>query len=421
MGRGYSVARTHIGLALLFTFVPAIAPTSTAVSAPRSESAFASTDVWRDDSGLLVFQSRRSGNYEIYLAEPEGRLRQLTRNGVEDRLPEWSPDGRRILFIRSTPQGVGSYYVMTSAGGGAWRLGKTRAITAYEWSPEGQRIAYAERGISRLGLVNADGSGRRWIYDDDPVGFDWSADGTAIAFGCVGDVCVVSADGSGIRRLVRNARDPDWSPSGRRIAFRRGGGAVFTVRPDGAELRRVLPARATGNFFWEWSPDGRRLAIHEGGRLGIVNADGTRFRWVSHEGEFPYTWSPDGRRIAFDCGGDAYDICVASVATGGVRNLTRTGDRYEFKGAWSPGGKALAFKAYQRDVDDDEGIFVVSADGGVPRNITRLYGDTSWSPDGGWISFWEATGTPDLYIVKPTGANLTRIARLALREAWQPR
>ena len=71
--------------------------------------------------------------------------------------------------------------------------------------------------------------------------------------------------------------------------------------------------------------------------------------------------------------------------------------------------------------DDDTGIFVVSAAGGSPLRLTRHRGDISWSPDGRWISFWSDSTSPNLYVVRADGRQLTRIAQLALRETWQPR
>jgi Tol biopolymer transport system component len=190
---------------------------------------------------------------------------------------------------------------------------------------------------------------------------------------------------------------------------------------------------------WSWSSDGRRLAIEEsyddqdgdfdrGRRIGLVGADGSRFRWV-HEQEgslgFDISWSPDGRSIVFECGlSFRGDVCVADAATGSVRNLTETDDRGEFGGAWSPRGDVIAFIGHGPDprVDDrNTGIFVVRAAGGSPLRLTQLRGDISWSPDGRWISLWSGSTSPTLYVVAVDGRKLTRIARLALREAWQPR
>ena len=49
-------------------------------------------------NGLLAFTTYRDSNMEIYLADQEGRLRNLTRHDSPDVRPAWSPEGTRIAF-----------------------------------------------------------------------------------------------------------------------------------------------------------------------------------------------------------------------------------------------------------------------------------------------------------------------------------
>ena len=93
-----------------------------------------------------------------------------------------------------------------------------------------------------------------------PLAGAWSPDGQRIAFAVVdprpGDrtddakagLWVMNADGSGSRRVARNAAssDPAWSPDGRRIAFRRfdrlgsdPNSDLYVVNADGSGLRRL--------------------------------------------------------------------------------------------------------------------------------------------------------------------------------------
>jgi Tol biopolymer transport system component len=90
------------------------------------------------------------------------------------------------------------------------------------------------------------------------------------------------------------ANEPDWSPDGSRIAFNvpgttfRGGEQnIYTIRPDGADLRQVtahLEMAANGQqatFDPCWSPDGTQLIFThfpstDGlADLFVVNSDGS--------------------------------------------------------------------------------------------------------------------------------------------------
>ena len=109
------------------------------------------------------------------------RKRNLTRDrAIDDDYPTWSPDGRRIAFLR------------------------VRAAAARY----------------QLYVVNADGSGLRNLTRIPAPAYSasqlvWSPDGRTIYFGRY----LVSTDGSGARKLPYIPLTAVWSPDGRQIAF----------------------------------------------------------------------------------------------------------------------------------------------------------------------------------------------------------
>jgi len=112
-------------------------------------------------------------------------------------------------------------------------------------------------------------------------------------------IVTMNADGSDIRRLLRNFEDswdPAWSPDGSRIAFAslRGHFDLFTAGADGRNVQRLTKDQKTRDSSAAWSPTGDELAFVStiDGSFDIfrMDADGTNV--------VNLTQSPD----ANDCG-----------------------------------------------------------------------------------------------------------------------
>ena len=105
---------------------------------------------------------------EIYAVNADGSgLRRLTRNWKTDSPSAWSPDGRKILFLRS---GHPDVWVMIADGSGKRNLTSsvTYPLASHEspaWSPNGRKILFvSNRGDGNwpeVYVMNADGSGKR--------------------------------------------------------------------------------------------------------------------------------------------------------------------------------------------------------------------------------------------------------------------
>ena len=242
------------------------------------------------------------------------RKRNLTRRAHDD-YPTWSPDGRRIAFLRVT----GSYrhhgyhvYAVNADGSGLRNLGRIAGPALFAsqlvWSPDGRTIYFGRY------LVSTDGSGARKL-PYIPLIAVWSPDGRQIAF--VGnklrnrppgggprkdnsDIYVMNADGSGTRRLTHNLGydgEPAWSPDGRKIAFQSkrravrgvvGGskGEIYVMNADGSG-KRNLTRNPAQDGSPSWSPDGRRIAFvsNRDGRpeAHVMNADGSGQRSLASQ------------------------------------------------------------------------------------------------------------------------------------------
>jgi Tol biopolymer transport system component/polyisoprenoid-binding protein YceI len=222
--------------------------------------------------GIATQTSGEADHIHVIDSTGSGRPKQLTEGSFTATLwPTWSPDGSRLAFA----QGEGdssSIWVMNANGKNGRALTEDDLVedatfTPDEfptWSPDGKRIAYTTflpDGNDDIFVMNADGSSPTRLtsgpeYDTDP---DWSPTGRLIAFSRDGDIYTMSPDGSGARQLTRgSARDgaPAWSRDGRWLAFARadesgttfaGPSRIIVMRADGSRLGRVpLPREA----FW---------------------------------------------------------------------------------------------------------------------------------------------------------------------------
>ena len=339
------------------TASPALAARSSGLAAAATQRiAFTST---------LGGPGPRSGGLFVVNADGSG-LRKLTP--IAWAMPSWSSDGRVLAFVGFVG-GRSSVSVM-SVDGSAPRL-LARDAVAPAWSPDGRRIAF----------MRFSPAGRNW------GGQNW-------------DVYVMNTDGSGQRRLARNAwlAAPAWSPDGRKIAFerpRRDRNAegdiirseIFVVNADGSGERR-LTRNTVRDSNPVWSPDGRRIAFESNWQLNVMNADGSGQRRLTRNGgrNFAPAWSPDGQQIVFErrLGRKKYGPCSgcgkASTFEIHVMNADGTGpQRLTTKGAqpgWSPDGQKIAFMS-ERDGNPE--IYTMNADGSQQRNLTRTPGwHESW-------------------------------------------
>jgi Tol biopolymer transport system component len=304
------------------------------------------------------------------------------------------------------------------------------------WSPGGGRIAFLSRrdGGKDVYVVSADGSGQRRLTRDAryPATPAWSPDGRKIAFEggpyALSGVYVVNADGSGQRRLARNGNAPAWSPDGRTIAFF-SDSKIYLMNADGSEHRPLT--RPIGGRSLAWSPDGRKLAFLSAGGCGqgcfslyVVNSDGSRLRNLTGKlaagagpGRGPASdpaWSPDGQKIAFVRlnAGLGEPIYVVKADGSGLRNQTPKPVAANAAPAWSPDGRKIAFVS---DRDGNSEIYVMNGNGSGQRSLTRnpaFDADPAWSPDGRKIAFVSnRDGSYGIYVMNADGSQQQRLAQ----------
>jgi TolB protein len=219
------------------------------------------------------------------------------------------------------------------------------------------------------------------------------------------------SDGSDPRPFVAT-RELDgpamWSPDGTRLAF-----WSFASDEDATDMAAVEAAMA--------DPD-RNMSVN------VVRADGTDhqvlmsgIKWASRCGT-DLSWAHDSERLAVsytatEDGAAVPVIDILSVIGESPRRLASDGvDPY-----WAPDDQTIA---YHR-VMTGNGVWVVGADGGDPRQLSEAVGSgcafdgPAWSPDGSQVAFYGgADGYHDVWVADVAGGGEVRLSADAADEYW---
>jgi len=267
------------------------------------------------------------------------------------------------------------------------------------WSPDGRIVVSASREAgSSLYILTPDGRETRLPgppkdAEGSPQGEDiqpsWSPDGKWIAFISTRDgnneLYVMSADGSGIRRLTRspeNESHPAWTPDSRRIVFASNNEkhhALQAIGPDGtgAGILWEAPSEVDSPTV---SPDGRQIAFammdHNALAIFALGIDGSDLKRISPAGgmadDTSPAWSPDGRSIAFvsnrgEIG--AKEVWLIGSDGRNLRSLTkrRYREHEDVSPAWAKDGRKLAFISNR---DDLPLVYTINADRSEERRLS---------------------------------------------------
>ncbi len=297
-----------------------------------------------DGRKLAFFRSSSIGSSDLYVVDvsrelkPAGEPRRLTYDSRDGRDPVWTRDGRQIVFS-STRTGIHSLWrIAVSQRGDPIPVGGEEAFEpAIDFS--GMRIAYSRLALvdslTTIGLCNPEcgpQSGKRLMFSAKLArNPEFSPDGRRIAFESSrsGDmeIWVCDSDGSNARQLSAFkgpvTGTPRWSPDGTRLVFDsrvQGKGKVFVMPVDGGQARQLTYGSAE-DIVPNWSHDGRWIYFvsNRTGRFQVwrMASDGTAARAITKGGGFYATESYDGKLVYY-----AKEIAQTSLwqapVTGGV-------------------------------------------------------------------------------------------------------
>jgi Tol biopolymer transport system component len=349
---------------------------------------------WSPDGKAIAF----AGDSGIYLLSLDTfKAHRLTQSPTssEDWGPTFSPDGARLLFVRSPESGFPNEIMAVSVSGGEPIQITTdnRILGPPQWSYDGSSIIFASYRGSHPAL--------------------WR----------------VSADG---KDSAVEINDSGWYPSvshrGFRLAYQRVTRSLSIWQidfsgPAKEKLHVLLPSTSETDQGPgpQFSPDGKKLAY-------MSDRSGTMEIWVSdRDGSNSYQltavgnagtprWSPDSQSIVFDAGRENKGTTIYTVnVRGGAAHPLIPGGSEDVCPSWSQDGKWIYFASHR---SGEWQVWKVSSEGGMPAQVTIQGGHAPlMSLDGKYVFYAKtAFANPEIWQI-PTQGGVERLVSPLVRPA----
>ena len=320
----------------------------------------------------LVFARLRGKHRQIELMDLSlGKLTSLTTEATDHWNPDISPDGRLVVFHKSTSGLIIPNVERWGAPPGT-DLQMLRLKGAFpSFSPDGRQLALVG-DLTSLDLMDRNGRSRKTLYTGRSRGLfstSWG-NGEQIAFAVGGvfqdaraavDLMAIQSDGSGLRQLTRQAGNngfPAFSPDGQKLVFRSGRGGsknLYIMNNDGNGWKQLTWGEWTDTMCdWSHAGDWITFASNRDGDFDIwlIRPDGSGLRKLIGGGgrnNHPH-FSPDDQWVVFTSQRAGYsaeeislpfqfqpygDLFAIRVDGSGLIRLTHNGFE-EGTPAWGP-------------------------------------------------------------------------------------
>ena len=414
------------------------------------------------DGRWVVFTSKddTTNQVDLYLKEvkeaevTQGETIRLTNDPWRKSWPVWSPDGKRIAFLRAplAPAQPGSLMILTVSGRVEQEVAQIQEGHGLDWSPDGKQLVVSENrlpericGLTLLTLIEEDGrsEARRVARLTDVPRINghhfpkFSPDGKSLvivqsASNVDNDLVLLDLATQQLRQITHDRSkifDLQWPRDSRKIFFvsaRTQRKELWMIDPQGGSPTQV---KALPGGFDQFS-----LSLADSRMVVAQSNDDTDIYLhplpspPGEQKERPSAWqcpintsreehsarfSPDGQSIVYVSNQTGFwELWLARADCTNVRQLTFLRSETLGSPRWSPDGSKIAFDHYQ---DRQPQIFTVETLTGLvkqrtadnQRNITP-----SWSSDGRWIYYTSRRqGTLQCWKLPETGGE-ARIVNL---------
>lgn len=376
------------------------------------------------DGETIAYRSSRDGGGIWIMSRTGESPRRITRAGFR---PTWSPDGTELAYtteqVDINPQnsvGHSGLWIVKIATREARRVTEMDAVLP-SWSPNNKRIAFLRRlgrtGPAGIFTVPVGGGAPVPVTEASSLSWSpsWSRDGRFLYF---------ASDRGGSMNLWRVAIDevsgaptgepepittpaislahPSISADGTRVAYANVQATQnihrLTIDPVAGTAKPESEPFTSGTLRWsspDPSPDGSMVAFYSlvqpDAKIFVQRTDAAVPRQITPDAAFDRNprWSPDGRWIGmFSRRNGPLEVWRIRPDGSDLQQLTVHGGTYM---AWSPDGSRIAAVSAIED-PAQRGIFVFDPDRPweeqqperlpPPGDSSSRFLVNSWSPDG---------------------------------------
>lgn len=381
---------------------------------------FGFTPSWSPDGKEIIFCSvdfddpiSRGRTSELWIVDLNGTKRRINTN-VDATQPNFSPNGRRIVFWGKDEKYQRDLWTIPAEGGEAVRLTNDEAL---DWNP-----VWSHDGKFIYFCSNRNGAFSLWrLRIDQTTGKPLGEPEAISSTPAQSWLLTLSKDGKNLiyvrRTRIENIQQMEFDPKKMQTV-----GKPIAVT-EGTKRTRTPTI----------SPDGNFIAFYVTGEaqedIVLVKNGETKWNALTNDAARDRVprFSPDGSRIAFYSNlNGTYEIYTINLDGTDRRQITNYGGKGIFYPIFSPDGKQLAYSA----LEGTTYIMNLETDWAnqTPFKFPPLNekGDYfvawSWSPDGkklaGWRSDSVETEYADSYIYSIESNNYEKLSDNASRVFW---
>ncbi len=357
---------------------------------------------WSPDGKWLAttYRSFAAEKRSVFLVSAEdGEKRRLTfpsGQQYEDKIPAFSPDGRKLAFVRYKGDGVGELFVLPLSHDARptrepvqVTFGQ-RWVGAPAWTSDSSEILFSSGPTEE----------RRWLW--------------RLRF----------PGGGGPERLLslgEEAGEPAIAMRQARLVYTRATWRTNTWRLDlhskganGSPLATRLLSSTRADYNAQYSPDGRRITFHSmrsgWSEIWVCDSDGSNARQLTFL-QAPMTgsprWAPDANRIVFDSNAEGqFELYTISADGGKPRRLT-TNPAQDGLGSWSRDGRSIYLVSNR---SGKRQVWKMPAEGGNAIQLTRHGGEAAFeSPDRRFVYYSQGRGQTSLWRIPVDGGEEQKV------------